>query len=171
MFCPTRGAKKGISSWTIIPLRQNMINLFYLFNSFIKAGTTSREFWHYGFIKIYKDIKIYSFWKIKMSSIFYTHCIVISNYHLHMTSELLVFLSIFQYTLSVVNHNCFWGERINQADFHFLLLMYWAISVTAPLASPNAAVNILYRFSMKCCVEFQWKVDIKLIFCNYEKLL
>ena len=39
-----------------------------------------------------------------------------------MTSEYLVFVSVFQYTRSMVNHQCFPGKRINQAGFDFLLL-------------------------------------------------
>ena len=39
-----------------------------------------------------------------------------------MTSEFLVFVSVFQYTWLMVNHECLLGERINQADFHFLQL-------------------------------------------------
>ena len=57
-----------------------------------------------------------------MSCIFDTHYTVISNYHLHMTTEFLVFVSVFQYTWLMVNHECLLGERINQADFHFLQL-------------------------------------------------
>ena len=57
-----------------------------------------------------------------MSCIFDTHYTVISNYHLHTTTEFLVFVSVFQYTWLMVNHECLLGERINQADFHFLQL-------------------------------------------------
>ena len=39
-----------------------------------------------------------------------------------MTSEFLVFVSVFQYTWLMVNHECLLGERINQADFYFLQL-------------------------------------------------
>ena len=39
-----------------------------------------------------------------------------------MTSEFLIFVSIFQYTWLMINHECLLGERINKADFHFLQL-------------------------------------------------
>ena len=80
-----------------------------------------------------------------------------------MTSEFLVFVSVFQYTWLMVNHECLLGERINKADFHFLQLTCVCVCVCV-----CECVCVCMRVCVRVCVRACVCICVGVCVCVYS---